>query len=90
MIMKFKYIEKCVFFIHLVSDDDILFSYGELKKKYNINTYFVEFYGLISAIPNRWKSMIEGSSKLDNIDKKLVDKNLVNLSLNYFWRIIKC
>ena len=75
MILKGKYIENCIFFINdLVLDNNTLFSYEEFEKKYNIKTNFVEFYGILSAIPNRWKSRIEGSSKLDNIENKLVDK----------------
>ena len=75
MILKGRYIENCIFFINdLMSDNNTLFSYEEFVKTYNINTNFV-VYGILSAIlPNRWKSMITGNSKLDNIENKLVDK----------------
>lgn len=84
-----KYIENCVFFSNdLVSDNDTL------NKIFSINTNFLEFYGIISAIPNRWTSMIESSSKLDNLENKLVDKVKRNqkpvfFSINYFWKMIK-
>ena len=75
MILRFKYVENSIFFINdLMSDNNTLFSYDEFKKKYDINTNFVEFYSILSAIPKRWKSIIEGSSKLEIIENKLIDK----------------
>ena len=59
---------------------------------YNVNINFVEYYGIISAIPNNWKPIIlDENIKLDRIcneivDKIKVEKNLVNISINHLFR----
>ena len=42
---------------------------------YNVNINFVEYYGIISAIPNNWKQIIlDENIKLDRICNQRVDK----------------
>ena len=61
---------------------------------YNVNINFVEYHGIISAIPNNWKQIIlDENIKLDRICNQRVDKkkkmqktNLVNISINYLFR----
>jgi hypothetical protein len=59
---------------------------------YNVNINFVEYYGIISAIPNNWEPIIlDENIKLDRIcneivDKIKVEKNLVNISINHLFR----
>jgi hypothetical protein len=41
---------------------------------YNVNINFVEYYGIISAIPNNWKQLIQDENiKLDRICNEIVD-----------------
>ena len=49
------------------------FSWNELVKTYNINETYLNYYSLISAIPNNWKKLksqdngVEGEEELRNI-----------------------
>ena len=60
----------------------------------NVNINFVEYYGIISTIPNNWKQIIlDENIKLDRICNEIVEEkkteaNLVNISINYLFREI--
>jgi len=42
---------------------------------YNVNINFVEYYGIISAIPNNWKHVIlHENIKLDRICNEIVEQ----------------
>ncbi len=72
--IKPKFSENGIFFINdLISDNNRFYSYDELKREYNVNVNFLEYYSIISAIPNRWKTLIVNCNKLPNIENKLID-----------------
>ena len=54
---------------------------------YDVNIDFVEYYGIISAIPNKWKQLILGETlKLDRICNELVEKiKAENKPCKYFY-----
>ena len=55
---------------------------------YNVNINFVEYYGIISAIPNNWKSIIlDENIKLSRICNEIVDKiKAENKPCKYFYK----
>jgi hypothetical protein len=56
---------------------------------YNVNIHFVEYYGIISAIPNKWKQIILGETlKLDRICNEIVEKiKAENKPCKYFYEL---
>ena len=56
---------------------------------YNVNINFVEYYGIISAIPNNWKQLIlDENIKLDRICNEIVDKiEAENKPCKYFYKL---
>jgi hypothetical protein len=54
------YVKMVSFFINdLISPDNKkLYTFNEFVVTYNVNINFVEYYGIISAIPNNWKQII--------------------------------
>jgi hypothetical protein len=71
-----------------------MYTFNEFVDTYNVNINFVEFYGIIRAIPNDWKqTIIDENIKLDRICNEIVEEkkteaNLVNISINYLFREI--
>ena len=71
-----------------------MYTFNEFVNTYNVNINFVEFYGIIRAIPNDWKqTIIDENIKLDRICNEIVEEkkteaNLVNISINYLFREI--
>jgi hypothetical protein len=52
-----------------------MYTFNEFVDTYNVNINFVEYYGIISAIPNNWKQIIlDENIKLDRICNQRVDK----------------
>jgi hypothetical protein len=49
--------ENDIFFINdLISlDNQKMYTFNEFVNTYNVNINFVEYYGIIRAIPNYWK-----------------------------------
>ena len=65
------------FFINdLISPDNKKnYTFNEFVVTYNVNINFVEYHGIISAIPNNWKQIIlDENIKLDRICNQRVDK----------------
>jgi hypothetical protein len=56
---------------------------------YNVNINFVEYYGIISTIPNNWKQIIlDENIKLDRICNEIVDKiKAENKPCKYFYKL---
>ena len=51
-----KYCYNGVFFINdIVSEDKQFLSYQEFQNKYMISTNFLDYYGIVDAVPERWK-----------------------------------
>ena len=70
-----KLCELGVFFINdLVSSSHKLYTYVDFLNEYNSCVNFVEYYGVISAIPVKWRILLKGVAKLDKIENELVDK----------------
>ena len=46
--------------------------FAELQDKHKQNSHFLEYNGLIYAIPQKWKNEIVGNQKLDSITDKSV------------------
>ena len=44
---------------HLLDEENNFLTFETLKSKYTINTNFVEYHGIISAIPRQWKQMLK-------------------------------
>jgi hypothetical protein len=51
-----KYCYNGIFFINdIVSEDKQFLSYQEFQNKYMISTNFLDYYGIVDAVPERWK-----------------------------------
>ena len=62
-----------IYFINdLLKDDGSFFTLQEFKNKYRLNSHFLEYNGLIYAIPQKWKNEIVGIQKLESITDKSV------------------
>jgi hypothetical protein len=66
-----------------------LYTFDEFVDTYNVNINFVEYYGIISAIPNNWKQLIPDENiKLDRICNEIVDKiKPENKPCKYFYKL---
>jgi hypothetical protein len=54
-----KYCYNGVFFINdIISKDKLFWSYKEFQNKYMISTNFLEYYGIVGAVPKRWKKTL--------------------------------
>ena len=82
--------ENNVFFINdLISDHRRFYTFDEFQALYNIKLNFVEYYSIISAIPQSWKEKIIGKDKLDNITHPLVEKIRSEQKLcKYFYKML--
>ena len=75
MCVNAKCCENNVFFVNdLVSNNRKFYSFEEFQVKYNIRLNFVEYYGILSAIPLDWRQKITEVEKLDVIENKFVEK----------------
>ena len=64
-----------IFFINdLISDGKNILTFEQLKTQYAVKTNFVEYYGLVSAIPDIWKKTISDHGRLDIIENDIVEK----------------
>ena len=66
-----------------------MYTFNEFVDTYNVNINFVEYYGIISAIPNNWKQIIlDENIKLDRICNEIVDKiKAENKPCKYFYKL---
>jgi hypothetical protein len=56
----------------LLKDDGSLCTLQELQDKHKQNSHFLEYNGLIYAIPQKWKNLIVGNQKLESITDKSI------------------
>ena len=49
-------------------------SYQEFLDKYMISTNFLEYYGIVGAVPERWKKLISEYGRLHDIKNDIVDR----------------
>ena len=65
---------------HLLSDHGKFYSLDEFEIKYNLEVPFTVYYGLIDAIPSKWKSKLKWCSQIDNI-KQMDNQELSTRSI---------
>ena len=77
--------DKNVFFIKdLLTDSGDFLSFNQFKEKYNIETNFLQYYQMISAIPSilKQKSAEQGDSQMNELSTKntffLSENKLIN------------
>ena len=49
-------------------------SYQEFQNKYMISTNFLEYYGIVGAVPKRWTHLISENRRLHDIKNDIVDR----------------
>ena len=60
------------FFINdIISDKNTIYAYNEFMECYNVNMMYIEFYGILNAIPREWKKLIVGTLKVDSGKNKV-------------------
>ena len=70
-----KYCYNGVFFINdIISEDKQFLSYQEFQNKYMISTNFLEYYGIVGAVPTRWKNLISEYGRRHDIKNNIVDR----------------
>ena len=74
------WIREGIFFIRDLLKQGNFLSFIEFKEKFNIKTNFLEYYGVVQAIPQEWKQFIpeqfgKNSSNLDSIFSLICSKN---------------
>ena len=50
------------------------FCHQEFQNKYMISTNFLEYYGIVGAVPKRWKKLILEYGRLHDIKNDIVDR----------------
>ena len=72
-IFKKTWVKKGIFFVNdLIDENGNIYSKQTLCEKYNLPVTFLEYYGLIAAIPMEWKNTVKGCNKLENVSCKNV------------------
>ena len=68
-----KYCYNGVFFINaIISEDKQFLSYQEFQSKYMISTHFLEYYGIVGAVPKRSKNLISEYGRQHDISNDIV------------------
>ena len=83
--------EKDIFVIaDVVDDDGSFYSFTQFREKFNLNVSFLEYYGLISAIPRDWKNIIKQSRSNVKVESELLKKLKISQKhTKYFYNIYK-
>ena len=63
-----------VFINDIFSIDKQFLSYQEFQNKYMISTNFLEYYGIVGAVPKGWKQLIPEYGRLHDIKNDIVDR----------------
>ena len=72
-IFKKTWVKKGIFFVNeLIDENGNIYSKQTLCEKYNLPVTFLEYYGIIAAIPIEWKNTVKGCNKLENVSCKNV------------------
>ena len=87
--IKPKFSPNAIIFINdLISKPNSFYSDGEFKREYNVNVNFLEYYGIIDAIPGRWITLIGNCNKVPNIEDKVIDFIKTNAKIcRYIYKI---
>ncbi|CAG2244444.1 unnamed protein product [Mytilus edulis] len=82
------WIQNNVFFINdLIKENGEFYNYDEFIRNYNIKTTFLEFYGLILALPKEWKNIIHSQMRFENdmkIIKYILQKKFTVMNVDKF------
>ena len=71
MIFKKSWVENSIYFINdLINDKGEFLSYEEFSTTFNIRSTFLEYYGIINAIPVHFKTSIQNANKLKQFENK--------------------
>ena len=70
-VFKQTWISNGIFFINdLIDEHGTFYNQQTVCEKYNLNINFLEYYGLIAAIPPDWKNKLRDCNKMENISSK--------------------
>ena len=61
-----------IFVNDLIDENGNIYSKQTLCQKYNLPVTFLEYYGIIAAIPIEWKNTVKDCNKLENVSCKNV------------------
>lgn len=74
-----KWCDGDIFFINdLINDDNLFLNYNQFKEKYNIPCSFLDFYGIVHAIPKEWKERIKNETKMTAVENELLNRIKLN------------
>ena len=74
----FKWINHGIFFVNdLLNDSGNFMKFEEFRNTYNIDTHFLQFSGIISAIPKSWKNLVKDVTK----QSRIINGNILTLQL---------
>ena len=72
----------------MVRDNCDLMSLDQFIEKYNVNTNFLEYQGILNALPKTWKELIKNQTRFTDIENELLIKVQTNVkSCNFFYKI---
>ena len=72
--IKPRYISKDVFFINDLFSGKNFLTYNQFQRKYEVNTNYLEYFAIISAIPVLWRRLVVDQNGLVNIENRLIDR----------------
>ena len=65
-------------------------SHQEFQNKYMISTNFLEYYGIVGAVPERWKKLISEYGRLHDIKNDIVDRLKSDKKKSHAYSLITC
>lgn len=68
--------KKDIFFIADLLENNQFMSYETFSHKYNININFIEYFGVINAIPRNWKEIVVNTNDIEDIP--IIPHKLIN------------
>ena len=82
--------KKGVFFINdLMERDDGFMTLEGFNNKYNLNVNFIDFLGLINAVPREWRQTILNSTPFEEVNNKYINLlKSIEKPTTYFYRIL--
>ena len=60
----------------LMSEDENLLTFNEFQCKFGIKTHFLQYLGLLNAIPTSWKKLLKGTygkTETNDCEEKITD-----------------
>jgi len=82
--------KKGVFFINdLMERDGGFMTLEGFNNKYNLNVNFIDFHGLINALPREWRQTILNSTPFEEVNNKYINLlKSIEKPTKYFYRIL--